>query len=127
MNPWAAEPRQQLPLTLATLIASPHTLDLQDSAADRIHEIGMTAGPYNPGVLLARLYYLMDSGREGSDEILAYLKTHASLQGPVWAAEVEYAARINDIERLVIAINNGLQVDEPLFMLIAEALGIEIK
>ena len=126
-NPYAREPRQQLPLTLASLIASPHTLDLQETAADRIHAIGMAAAANNPAVLLSRLYYLMDSGREGSDEILTVLKETSSLQAAVWSAEVEYAARTNDIERLVVAINHGLKLDEPLFRQIAETLGIRIE
>jgi len=64
--PYARGPRVQMMLTTTSLLRNtPHIL--QPDSADNIYRIAATAGPDNPGILLARLEYLINA-RRNQDE-----------------------------------------------------------
>ena len=130
---WEARSRRQLILTLASLEAKGwENLKLHSSAADRAYEISISSAPHNPVVIAARLQHLFMSNRweesgEEIEELLARMKKYGSQQPPTWFFEATWAGTVGDEKRLVAAIHNGLQLDEPTFSKYAEDLGVVIR
>ena len=68
INPMEERYRRQLPLSLMSLVSTTRDVRVDDSAADKVHEIGMSADGSSPGALIARGLYLMDTDRN-PDEV----------------------------------------------------------
>jgi len=54
--------RRQLPLSLMSLMGNPK-VKIEPAAADNLFNVGMSADPNNPALLIARGLYLMNAGR----------------------------------------------------------------
>lgn len=69
--PYGRGPRMQLPLTMTAILRNtPHRVTPE--SADNIHRISKTAGAESPGILLARLEYLVNArrNRDEANEIM---------------------------------------------------------
>jgi hypothetical protein len=65
-----------------------------------------------PSIQMSRVEYLLNSGRWKTEKkeienLLNWLKAHASLQPGVWVAEGNYALRLGDVERIISALDIG--------------------
>ena len=96
--------RRQLILSLAKLTTHyGGRVDLHPDAADQVYRISASASPDSPATQVARLEYLMHSGRlkqEEAEIILRSLKDTASRHSLTWLADALYAAGIGDTARV---------------------------
>jgi hypothetical protein len=105
--PWNRLVRRELALALAVV---DRREQVEPRFTDRVHAIAMSAAPYEALPLIARVEYLLNSGRWKEAEILlARLRRFAKLQPLTWVAEAAYAARIGDMDRYRRAVARGLQ------------------
>ena len=125
LHPWT---RLQASLTLAVVVRTypPNQVDLDPLAADRMHEISMSAVPNHPGILITRVEYLLNSGRHAeSDEIehlLDTLKDTGRLYAESWALEALYAGFKQDEPRMEHAVLQAFQL--PRAEQVFETLGL---
>lgn len=99
---WDARIRRQLSMTLSK-VAGVHKKNLRISpdTADLIWKISKSAGPSQPAVVLARIQYLVNSGRGAeAGPLMGVLLKNASHYPDVWVAEAFYAATIADWPRV---------------------------
>jgi hypothetical protein len=112
--PFERRYRHQLMLTVGALLKQAHgNVTITNEAADQAYKIAQTASGYMPAVMMTRLEYLLNGGRwqteqKEADELLSWLKKHASLQPGVWLADGAYAVRTGDAVRLIKAVNVGM-------------------
>ena len=96
--------RRQLILSLTKLTTHyGDRVELHPGAADRAYRISASASPYSPATQVARLEYLMYSGRlnqEEAERILSSLKITASRHPLTWLADALYAAGMGDTSRV---------------------------
>ncbi len=85
--------RVQLPLTMRALLLTGDSVHLSPEAADQIHEVGSSASPWLPGLLIARLEYLLNAERRGaeSDAIASYLDRLKYIQQASNAADLYWS------------------------------------
>jgi O-antigen ligase len=113
LHPW---PRLQSTLTLATVLRTyPERVNLDPKAADKIYALSRSAAPDNPGILLTRVEYLINSGRwQDTDElagIFATLRERGPLYPQVWAMEAVWHGLSGEIELAENAARTGLALD----------------
>lgn len=113
-------PRYQLGLSLAALAMNDERSKIDPRAGDSIFKLSSSGAPNAPGLLVARVYYLLKTNQlDKSDEIettLEWLKQHASLQAPVWAADAWFAASTGDEVRMRESAYRGsivIQAENP--------------
>lgn len=103
--PLPAQFRAQLPVTLTGLLAHyQDRAEVTPEAADLAWRIGLTAGPDNPTLLVARAEYLVNAGRWSEIDFLPI--RHASLLPEARLVAAAYAALSQDAEGLA-AIMTG--------------------
>lgn len=110
LQPWDRNVRRELALALTVRGRVGY---VPPEAADRVHEIAMSAAPYDPMPRAARLEYLFRSGRWRDESVelrghLRYLRQHARLQPVTWFFEAHYALRLGDIDHARRAVEVGL-------------------
>ena len=94
MQPWNRQFRRELALGLAVV---DRYGEVSPEVADKVHEIAMQTGPYDPVTLLTRVEYLLNSGRwkdhrEDIELYLFRLNNFASLQSATQEATKAYAS-----------------------------------
>lgn len=110
--PFEQHYRRQLPLTLAKVFAHyTGRVAIEPDAADKVHRIGMSAAPESPATSIARVEYLLNSGRwqEGDEieRILSNLKSTAREHAVTWLADSMYAAKLMDAQRFVASLERA--------------------
>lgn len=107
--------RQQVVLSVTNAMRG--GVQIGPQAADRAWELAKSAAPYTPGSIVARLEYLINSGRNDNEveASLAFLREHASVQPETWLAEAVWAQRHGQRERAerAIAIGDKLPARSP--------------
>ena len=113
MYPLERRYRHQLVLTVGSLLKRGEgNITITNSAADRAYEISKSSSQFMPSIQMSRVEYLLNSGRWKTEKkeienLLNWLKAHASLQPGVWVAEGNYALRLGDVERIISALDIG--------------------
>ena len=114
LYPWDRQIRHQLILTLSRVQAVHFDqLELAPSAADRVYEISRSASLHMPAIRIARVQYLLVSGRWQEPEVeqlLGELKQEASLHAGVWINDGYYALMLGDANRAINAISRAARL-----------------
>lgn len=100
--------RHQLILSVSTALSQGNQINAD--AADKVYEIAITASPWTPAIILARLEYLLNN-RIDSPEIgplIEGLKARAKLQHSTWMADAAWAIRNGDGNAAARAIEIGM-------------------
>ena len=113
LQPWSRVVRRELALAI---VAADRYGNMPPDLADKIHAIAMSAAPYSPLTLLARVEYLINSGRWVSDgrEIRIHLKSlraHAALQPFTWAVHARYSLKRGDDDGARRVLDLGLETN----------------
>lgn len=134
---WPRHIRHQLAVSVAVAFTKdPGSIEIEPMAADKIFEISQTAGGRTSAIEIARIEYLIESGRasEKWQEIesrLAWLKTYAKLQDATWFMESKWALLTQDRERgnkalaVLDTMPNKLEGMRQMIALISQELNAE--
>jgi hypothetical protein len=131
--PLEARYRGQLALSLESLVLTDKRARLTPQAADRVAAIAWTVSPSQPGLLVARAQYLLNSGRwQQSDEldrIAATLRSKAKTYPQTWMVEAFRTAKLGDTEKAIQALMNGLNAGGKIEQMrrVANAINMEIE
>lgn len=114
-NPFETRYRLQLVVSVEHLARSRRKVNLEQGAADKAYEISRSAAPKHQAVLLARLQYLINSGRwkDNNDAamLVKSLKAHASTHPETWMSAAYYESLTGEKERaaasFVMALERG--------------------
>ena len=123
--------RRQLPGSVASLAATKGGVVMDNATADLLYRIGESAAPYSVEIRLARIQYLMNSGRWKEPEmpaLLEDLKKRSNFRPEVWVADAYYSAFTDQYSRMVNAVQTAMKIDPgiesrlPMFAALVKAI-----
>lgn len=106
---WPRNVRHQLGLTVASgLVKMEDRLEIKPKAADQVHAIARKAGGRATAIEVARIEYLIHSGRgeekfEEIEDSLAWLREKAAHHNATWIMEAKWSLLTRNADRLVHA------------------------
>lgn len=130
--PLSSRNRIQLVLSLKVLLDSNKKASVDPAAADRAYEIAASASPNHPVVMIARLEYLLNSGRWKSsnqaESIVGGLIGHARSYPQTWMLAAAYFSVSGQNDKAALALVSGMNAGANLadMQKIASQINMEI-
>jgi predicted Zn-dependent protease len=131
-NPFDSRIRMQYLISLEKLRERAKT-SIDAQAADRIYEIAKTASPRHQAVMLARVTYLLNSGRWKNDleagRLIRQMRRNASMYPETWMATAFYQSKIGNQGAAAAALVRGMKAGGrlPDFKRVANSINMEIE